>query len=147
MQVAVADHSIRTTLIFNWQPNKKQNSTTIQIFSKGLKWVFRGSNISSREYFVGPKVFLVSISWVQNFFLLQFRGSKFFLLGISWVQHFMTCNKLQLKKKKHMVEGFQPRVLGKWLLQLTLANQCLCKTDTTDYDLTGSICSNLVIHM
>ena len=46
-----------------------------------------------------------------------------------------------------MVEGFQLRVLGKQLLQLILANQCYCKTDTTDYDLTGSICSNLVIHI
>ena len=56
-------------------------------------------------YFVGPKYFLVGISWVQNIFSGVFRvlwvfrvskvfsrgyfvGPKFFRVGISWVQNF-----------------------------------------------------------
>ena len=49
--------------------------------------------------FVGPKIFLVGITWVQNIFSWVFRGSqifsrgyfvgpKFFLVGIPWVQNF-----------------------------------------------------------
>ena len=55
--------------------------------------------------FVGPKCFLVGISWVQNFFSWVFSGSnifscgyfvgpKFFHVYVSWVQNFMTFNKL-----------------------------------------------------
>ena len=65
------------------------------IFSR----IFRGSQIFSRGYFVGPKVFFVGISWVRKFFSLVFResqifsrgyfvGPKFFLMGILWVQIF-----------------------------------------------------------
>ena len=49
-----------------------------------FSWVFLGSNILSRGYFLGP-----------NFFSLVFHGSKFFLVGISWIQNVMTFNKLQ----------------------------------------------------
>ena len=36
--------------------------------------------------FVGPKYFLVGISWVEIFFYGCFVGSKFFLVGTSCVQ-------------------------------------------------------------
>ena len=69
-------------------------------------WVFRGSKIFSRGYFVDLKLFFVGISWVPIFFSRVFPrsqtfsrgyfvGLKFFLVGISWVQDFMTFNKLQ----------------------------------------------------
>ena len=45
-------------------------------------WVFRGSKIFSRGYFLGLKFFLVGISWVQNFSRGYFVGPKFFLVGI-----------------------------------------------------------------
>ena len=69
-------------------------------------WLFRGSKLFSRGYFVGPKYFLVGISWVQIIFSWVFCGSKMFacryfvspkifLVGIScarnffsWVQNF-----------------------------------------------------------
>ena len=49
--------------------------------------------------FVGPKFFLLGISWFRNFFSWPFHGSRifsrgpfvgpnFFLVGISWVQNF-----------------------------------------------------------
>ena len=45
-----------------------------------FSWVFRESQIFSRGYFVGPKFFLVGISWVQNFLSCgEFR--KFQLLA------------------------------------------------------------------
>ena len=51
------------------------------------------------RYFVGPKFFLVSISWVQNIFPWLFFGSEivshvyfagptFFMVSISWVRNF-----------------------------------------------------------
>ena len=57
----------------------------------------------SRGCFVGPKYFLLGISWVQNIFSWVFRefksfprgyfmDQKFFLVDISWVQNFMTFN-------------------------------------------------------
>ena len=49
-------------------------------------WLFRGSKLFSRRYFVGPKYFLVGISWVQIIFSWVFLGPKYFLVGISWVQ-------------------------------------------------------------
>ena len=33
-----------------------------------FSWVFRGFEIFSRGYFVGPTVFLVGTSWVQHIF-------------------------------------------------------------------------------
>ena len=58
-------------------------------------WVFRGSKIFSRRYFVGPKFFsrgyfvglkffLLDVSWVQNFLV----GPKFFLVSILWAYFF-----------------------------------------------------------
>ena len=49
-------------------------------------WLFRGSKLFSRRYFVGSKYFLVGISWVQIIFSWVFLGPKYFLVGISWVQ-------------------------------------------------------------
>ena len=56
-----------------------------------VPWCLRG-------YFVGSKLFLVGISWVQNIFswvyfvvpnfFRYFVGPRFFLGGISWVQDF-----------------------------------------------------------
>ena len=44
-----------------------------------------------RGYFVGPKFFLVGVSWVRIFFLCRyFLGSKVFLAGVSWVQNFFS---------------------------------------------------------
>ena len=56
----------------------------------------RGSKIFSRGYFVGPKFFLLDVSWVQDFFSWVIRVSKifsrryfvgpnFFLRDTSWV--------------------------------------------------------------
>ena len=50
----------------------------VQIF---FSWVFRGSKIFSRGYFLDPKFFLVGISWVQNFFSWAFCGSNIFSRG------------------------------------------------------------------
>ena len=43
-----------------------------------FSWVFRVSQIFSRGYFVGPRFFLVCISWVKNIFSWVFRGSPKF---------------------------------------------------------------------
>ena len=48
-------------------------------------WIFRGSQIFFRGYFVGPNFFS------RGYFL----GLKIFLGGILWVQDFMIFNKLQ----------------------------------------------------
>ena len=49
----------------------------------------RGFEIFSHGYFMGPRFFLVGISWVRHFFSwVFFVGPKFYLVGISWVQHF-----------------------------------------------------------
>ena len=47
----------------------------ISLDSNFSSWVFRGSEIFSRGYFMGPTFFLVGISSVQDVFLV----------GISWV--------------------------------------------------------------
>ena len=61
-----------------------------------FSWVFRGSKIFSRGYFVEPKFFVVGILWLWNFLSWVFRGSKVFwwvfvgpkfsLKGISWIR-------------------------------------------------------------
>ena len=38
--------------------------------------------------FVGPRFFLVGISWVQNIFSWVFMDPNFFLLDILWVEFF-----------------------------------------------------------
>ena len=43
-----------------------------------LSWIFCGSKVFSRGYFLGLKLFFVSISWVQTFSCGYFCGSKFF---------------------------------------------------------------------
>ena len=43
-----------------------------------LSWIFCGSKVFSRGYFLGLKLFFVSISWVQTFSRGYFCGSKFF---------------------------------------------------------------------
>ena len=48
-------------------------------------WVFREPKIFARGYFVGPKNFLLGISWVPIFLRGYFVGPRFFLVGISWV--------------------------------------------------------------
>ena len=53
--------------------------------SNFFPWVCRGSQIFSRESFVGPKFFRIFISWAQNIFSWVFRGCKVFLMDISWV--------------------------------------------------------------
>ena len=53
-------------------------------------WVFREPKISARGYFVGPKNFLLGISWVPIFFRGYFVGPRFFLVGISWVLNFLS---------------------------------------------------------
>ena len=52
-----------------------------------FSWVFRGFGIFSHGYFIGPKFFLIGISWVQNFSVRYSEGPKCFLLGISWVEN------------------------------------------------------------
>lgn len=37
------------------------------------------------SYFIGPKLVLVGISWVQNFYSWLFHGSNFFFGVISWI--------------------------------------------------------------
>ena len=44
-------------------------------------WVFRGSEIFSRGYFVGFNFFLVGVWWILNFSSSVFRLSKFFSRG------------------------------------------------------------------
>ena len=41
-----------------------------------FSWVYCGSQIFSRRYFVGPKFFLMGILWVQDFFSRKVCGSK-----------------------------------------------------------------------
>ena len=64
-------------------------------------WVFRGSKQFSRGHFMGPKFFLVGISWVTIFFSWVFCASKvfprgqfvdqrFFLMDISLVNEFFS---------------------------------------------------------
>ena len=63
-------------------------------------WVFHGSKIFSREYFVGLKFFLVGISLNQNFLSWVFCGSEIFSRGYfvglkfsggySWVRNFLS---------------------------------------------------------
>ena len=55
---------------------------------KFFSWLYLGSNIFSRGYFLGLNFFLVGISWVpeffswvQFFFSWEFRGSKIFSRG------------------------------------------------------------------
>ena len=43
-----------------------------------FSWIFCGSRIFSRGYFVGLQFFLVGISWVPIFFTWVFRGFKIF---------------------------------------------------------------------
>ena len=69
---------------------------------KFFSWLYLGSNIFSRGYFLGLNFFLVGISWVpeffswvQFFFRGNFVGPRFFLAGISYVQVFMAFNKFQ----------------------------------------------------
>ena len=61
----------------------------------------RGSEIFFLGCFVGPKLFLLGVSWVRNFFSGVFRGSKtfsrgfflgprFFLVGVLWIQIFFS---------------------------------------------------------
>ena len=63
-----------------------------------FSWIFCGSKIFFRGFFVGPKFFswvfywslffLVGSLWVQIF--LYFVNPKFFLVGILWGQSFIT---------------------------------------------------------
>ena len=46
--------------------------------------------VFSRWYFVGPKFFLVGMTWVQNFSLGYFVGLKLFFVGMSWGQNFFS---------------------------------------------------------
>ena len=61
-----------------------------EIFSRGswvprfFSWVFRGFQIFSRWYFMGPKEIFIGISWVENFLLRAFCVSNIFLVDISW---------------------------------------------------------------
>ena len=65
---------------------------------KFFSWVFHGSKIFSRGYFVGPKFFSRGYfvgpkfsrgySWVWNFSCGYFVGQIFFLVNILWVQFF-----------------------------------------------------------
>ena len=52
--------------------------------------VFREPKIFARGYFVGPKNFLLGISWVPIFLRGYFVGPRFFLVGISWVLNFLS---------------------------------------------------------
>ena len=56
-------------------------------------WVFRGSKIFSRGFFVSPDFLLVVNTWVRNLFSWVFGyfvGAKFFLLGISLAENFFS---------------------------------------------------------
>ena len=81
--------------------------------SEFFSWLFCGSQIFSRDYIVGLKVFLVGISSVPKFFSWVLRGSnifsseyfvgpnyflvgyvvipKVFLVGITWFRNFFSC--------------------------------------------------------
>ena len=64
-----------------------------------ISYLFRGTQIFSRGFLVGPNFFVVGISWVQNIYSLAFwrfqffchgylLGLKLFSVGISWLQNF-----------------------------------------------------------
>ena len=65
-----------------------------------FSWVFRGSKIFSRGYFVEPKFFVVGILWLWNFLSWVFCGSEIFSRGYfvglkfsggySWVRNFLS---------------------------------------------------------
>ena len=60
-----------------------------------------------RGYFVGPKYFLVSISWVSYFFSWVFRGSNFFSRGYIMDPRFYGFQYILVKNKnKLMIEEF-----------------------------------------
>ena len=56
-----------------------------------FSWVFCGSKISSRGYFVGPKFFLVGISWSEIFFREYFVGLHFFRGFFVCTRFFLVC--------------------------------------------------------
>lgn len=55
---------------------------------KFFSWVFLGLESFSRGYFVSPIIFLMGILWVQNFSCGYFVGQRYFLVGTLWVQIF-----------------------------------------------------------
>ena len=63
-----------------------------------ISCVFRGSQIFSRGFLLGPNFFVAGISWVQNIYSLVFcrlqffshgylLGLKLFSVGISWFEN------------------------------------------------------------
>ena len=59
-----------------------------------------GPEIFSCGYFVAPKVFLVGISWVQNFFSCIFCGSNFFFVADFIIQRFSVAGCTRKSDKK-----------------------------------------------
>ena len=53
-----------------WVQNVSCGIFWVQIF---FSWIFCGFGIFPREYFLGPKFFVVSISWGEIFFMCIFR--------------------------------------------------------------------------
>ena len=96
--------------------------------------VFRVSEGFSHGYFLGPNIFLVGISWVQNYFSWVFsrsrfflswifRGSKYlnisFLMGISWVRDFFSW----------VIHGFNFSLMVNFLIQRLSIAGCMRKSD------------------
>ena len=96
--------------------------------------VFRVSESFPHGYFLGPNIFLVGISWVQNYFSWVFRGSRFFLswifrgskylnisflMGISWVRDFFSW----------LIHGFNFSLMVNFLIQRLSIAGCMRKSD------------------
>ena len=71
-------------------------------------WVFRGLEIFSCEYFVGPNFFFVGISWVPMLFSWLFVGPKCFVWVFRRSKMFYSCVVRGSKKFVSWVfRGFQ----------------------------------------
>ena len=63
--------------VWVFRRSKMFYSCVVRGSRKFVSWVFRGFQIFSRGCFVGPKLFLVGILWVQNFSRRYFVGQIF----------------------------------------------------------------------
>lgn len=77
-----------------------------------FSWEFRGSKIFTRGYFMGLKLFLVSISWIQNFVSWVFSGSKILWFSISYfenIEKFLILRKYFVPMKHPREKFLDPR--------------------------------------
>ena len=108
-------------------PSRHRAFVGISWVQNFCSWVFRGAKIFARGYFVGPKNFLLGISWVPVFFRGYFVGPRFFLVGISWVLNFLSWVTSLFSVADHMREsGIEIYLKLRNLLQIDFDNCEFC---------------------